>query len=259
MKTIYLSLIIFLCGMLQTGCINNSVPAEPAMSGSGKFDLSLLVEEVQTESITRTGVSLDVSSFKVTLKDSKGIVLINAKAYSQISDADRTLPSGTGYQISVESCAESEATTANEGWGAMRFVGSASFDIVSDDTTPVTINCTMENAGLQLVFDQSFITKFPTYAATTQDSRLLVFKGSNSNAVAYYDMEAGVTNSSVPLKLTGSAGGWSDRLEYTQEVGITKGKITKLTVIYDENSGDIDIEFDTDSDMGESSDDVTIQ
>lgn len=260
MKTIYISLIILLCGMLQTGCMNENVPAELVGTGNGTFTLSLLTEDVQTETITRNGVTVDESTFKVTLKDSKGITLIDAKPYSELSVADRTLPAGTGYQMTVESCTEAEATTANDGWGAMRFTGNATFEIISDKSTDLTINCDMENAGLQLIFAESFITKFPTYAATTQDDRQLVFKGSNTEAIAYYDVVAGVTNPSVAIRLTGSAGGWSDRLEYTQEIALTKGKITRLTAIYDENSGDIDIDFDTDTDMENGDDsDVTIQ
>ena len=112
----------------------------------------------------------------------------------------------------------------------------------------------MGNAGLLVVFDQTFVSKFPTYAATTQDARSLVFKAANAGSVAYYN--ASTEQIYVPLRLTGSAGGWSDRIDKVKEISLTKGKITRLTVKYDENSGDLDIEFGTDTDMGEGSDDV---
>lgn len=259
MKTRFISLLILFCGMLLTGCNNDSVPAEPSADGYGTFSLSLLTEDVQTELITRAETQIDVNSFKVTLKDNKNITLIDAKAYENLSDGDRTLPSGIGYQISVESCTQEESTTANDGWGKIRFIGNESFNIVSDQSTPVTIDCDMVNAGLQLVFDDSFIEKFPTYAATTQDVRLLVFKGTNTESIAYYEVEDGNTKSVVPIRVTGSAGGWSDRVDLTREVELTKGKITKLSIIYDENTGNIDINIGTDTGMDDSSDDVTIQ
>ena len=75
--------------------------------------------------------------------------------------------------------------------------------------------------------------------------------------IAYYPLDT--ETGSVTLRLTGSAGGWDDRVDMTQNVSITKGKISRLTVSYDENSGDVDIEFETDTDMDESSNDVTVQ
>ena len=256
MKKIYLSLIALVCTILQTGCTCDAVPTEPTTTGNGTFALSVNADDIQTEVTTRGTV--DVSPFKVNLKDKNGVSLIEGKAYGQLSDADRTLPASTGYQISVESCTQAEATTANEGWGAMRFTGSASFDIISDQSIPVEINCSMENAGLKVAFDNSFTTKFPIYAATTVDNRSLVFKGSNPDAIAFFDVEG--ENPSISLKLTGSAGGWEDRIDQTKTIGLTKGKITTLTVIYDDNSGRIDIEFETNTGTDtDDSNDVTVQ
>ena len=256
MKKIYLSLIALVCIILQTGCTCDAVPTEPTATGNGTFALSVNADDIQTEVTTRGTV--DVSTFKVNLRDKNGVSLIDGKAYGQLSDADRTLPASTGYQISVESCTQAEATTSNEGWGAMRFTGSASFDIVSDQSTPVEINCSMENAGLKVAFDNSFTTKFPIYAATTVDNRSLVFKGSNPDAIAFFDVEG--ENPSISLKLYGSAGGWEDRIDQTKTIGLTKGKITTLTVIYDDNSGRLDIEFETNTGTDtDDSNDVTVQ
>lgn len=259
MKTRFISLAVLLCSIMLASCNNDSVPAEPTGNGYGLFALSLLTEEIETESITRTGIQVDVNSFKVTLKDNQDITLINSKAYGVLSDGDRTLPTGTGYQIAVENCTKEEAITVNDGWGDIRFFGNGKFNIVSDSSTMVQIECEMVNAGLQLVFDSTFTEKFPVYAATTQDARMLVFKGSNPDAIAFFDVEEGSTNAVVPLKLAGSAGGWSDRVNLTRDVELTKGKITKLAIIYDENTGDIDINIGTDNGMDGSSDDVVIK
>lgn len=255
MKKTYYSLIALLCGMLQVGCTCEELPAEQT-GKEGTFSLSLNAEDILTDVTTRG--TIDVSTFKVSLKDKNNLALFEGKVYSQLSDADRTLPASKGYQISVESCSQAEATTANEGWGAMRFTGNATFDIVSDQSTPVKVECTMGNAGLQLIFDELFTAKFPIYAATTQDDRALVFKQANPEAIAFYDAEA--ENPSVNLRITGSKGGWEDRINVEKPIALTKGKITQLTISYDENSGNLEINFGTNTGTDtDNSNDVTIQ
>lgn len=261
MKKIYLSLLTLLSGMLLTGCMNEDFSVADK-NGKGTYALSLVREDVQDIVISRAGEqvadgSYNVNDFKVKLSDKNGISIFQGKVYSELSAADRTLPVGTGYKIMVESCSQEEALTANDGWGQMRFTGETTFEIKNNETTPLEVNCTLQNAGLMVVFDDSFTSKFPVYAATTLDSRALVFKGTTTGKVACYNVEE--ENNSISLKLTGSAGGWSDRIDIVKEVSIVKGKIMRLTVIYDDNSGDLDIEFGTDNDMTDSDDDVTIQ
>lgn len=256
MKIMKIMLSMLVGGMFVSACSSDITDPE-IQQGNGSFVLSILTEDVETEDITRAYASADVNTFKVSLSDKNGLSLFSNKPYSEISDGDRTLPTAVGYQISVESCSLEESTTLNEKWGEPRFVGAATFDIQSNEVTPLAVECTMSNAGLMLIFDQSFVTKFPTHAATTQDARALVFKSNSPGDIAYYPLDT--ETGSVTLRLTGSAGGWSDRVDMTQNVSITKGKISRLTVSYDENSGDVDIEFETDKDMGESSDDVTVQ
>lgn len=242
---------------MQMAC-TNELAVDNTASREGQFVLSVLTEDVETEEITRSAeYAVDVNSFLVSLRDQNGVALYSDKEYGQLTDADRTLPVGVNYQISVESCSAADAETANEGWGQARFWADNTFNIVSDNTTMLTLNCELENAGLMIVFDNSFISKFPIYAATTQDARSLVFKGTNAGSVAFYNADAETVT--IPLLLTGSKGGWEDRINVKKDITISKGKITRLTVKYDENSGNLDIEFGTDTDMGESSDDVTVQ
>lgn len=261
MKKIYLSLLTLLSGMLLTGCMNEEFPVAEE-NAEGTFALSLVREDIQDIVISRAGEqvadgSYNVDDFKVNLTDKNGISIFQGKVYSELNAADRTLPVGTGYKIMVESCSQEEALTANDGWGQMRFTGETTFEIKNNETTPLEVNCTLQNAGLMVIFDESFTSKFPVYAATTQDTRALVFKGTTTGKVACYNVEE--ENNSISLKLTGSAGGWSDRIDIVKEVSIVKGKIMRLTVIYDDNSGDLDIDFGTDEDNSESNEDVTVQ
>lgn len=256
MKTTYIS-ILTLANIAFLACTCEDIPTD-MMDGKGTFSLSVQTGEIQTEVITRTETQnlVNVNDFKVSLKDQAGISLIQGKPYAELSDADRTLPAGEGYRIALESCTAEEAVKANNGWGTYRFTGASTFNIITDQSTDVTINCTMQNAGLQLIFDNTFITKFPTHAATTQDARALVFKSTNSSAIAYYDVTSSTT---VPISISGSAGSWADQVNITKDITLTQGKITRLTVKYDENSGNLDIDFETDTDVDEESTDVTIK
>lgn len=259
MRKIYNIIATALFALLASGCMNDTMPAD-SPKGQGQFVLSILTENVETEDMTRNGggqITVDVNAFRVTLKDKDGVAFFSGKKYGDITEHDRTLPADTDYQILVESCSDEESVTLNKGWGEAHFFASETFDITANSTTPIAVECKMNNAGLMMIFDQSFTTKFPTYAATTQDSRALVFNSGSAGRVAYYkiDSETNVLN----LRLTGSAGGWSDRIDVTRNVTITRGKITRVTVSYSENNGEMDITFETDTEMTESNDDAIIQ
>lgn len=233
MKSVYsLSLILFL-GLVFVGCESNVLP-ENALSDEGTFSLSLTPDEVQSEVVTRASLHLDVATFQITLTEADGMSLLEKRLFGELSEAERILPAATDYHLKVESCTPAEAIALNEGWGMAHFVATTTFDIVSDQHTPVSLTCSMDNAGVQFVFDQSFLDKFPIHAATTQDSRSIVFNKDTQDRVAYYPIAEETTI--VRLKLTGSAGGWSDRLDMTHTLTLTKGKIYTVNVTYNESS-----------------------
>ena len=232
-KYILSSLAILSMALMPTAC-TNEVPTPETQEG--RFSLSLSAADIQTEVQTRASIlGVDANNFYISLNEAEGTPLLVSKQYSAMTDADYILPTANGYELLVESCSETEATTLNNGFGAYRFVGNATFDIVSNENTPVSVNCVMLNAGLQLVFDQTFINKFPVHAVTTQDSRALVFNAANQENVAYYDMSNEAQKMS--LRITGSSGGWDDRLDVTREVELQKGKIIKLHITYSATNG----------------------
>ena len=201
---------------------------------AGTFSLALTTGEVQSEVITRAALNLDVKDFQITLAEANGTLLLDKRLLGELSEAECTLPAATGYQLKAESCTPEEAITLNERWGMAHFVATTTFDIASNQHTSVSLTCSMDNAGVQFVFEQSFLDKFPIHAVTTQDSRSLVFNKDTQDRIAYYPIaEDGVT---VRLKLTGSAGGWSDRIEIVQEMPISQGKIYTINVAYNESS-----------------------
>ena len=242
------------------GSCSSEIPTHEQGRGEGRFLLSIITAEVSTGDITRATVfNFDTDTFKVSVTDAKGLELISKKENGQFTDADRTLPTANDYKIEVESCTESEAVAYNNAWGKERFYAQSLFDIVTDETTTLSLECTMANAGLAVIFDSSFDTKFPTHAVTTQDVRNLVFKSSDESAVAYYNTDQPTVV--VSIRLTGSAGGWSDRIDMTRDVILTKGKITRLRVKYNDGNntdGEANIFFETDTSMTETNDEVTV-
>lgn len=250
--------IFILALMCLLGSCSIEIPTHELVRGEGTFHLSIITSAVSTEDITRATVfNFDTDTFKVSVTDAKGLELISRKENGQFTDADRTLPTAKDYKIEAENCSEAEAVAYNNAWGKERFYAQTLFDIVKGETTSLSLECTMTNAGLAVIFDNSFVTKFPTHAVTTQDVRSLVFKSSDASAVAYYNTDQPTVT--VSIRLTGSAGGWSDRIDMIKDVTLTKGKITRLTIAFDENSDGVDIEFETDTGMDESNDDVTVQ
>ena len=232
-KYILSSLAMFSLAFMPISC-TNEVPTPTIQQG--EFSLFLTAADIKTEIQTRAAIQgVDVNNFYVSLNGAEGTPLLVSKQYGAMTSADCILPVANDYRLLVESCSEAEATTLNNGFGAYRFAGDATFNIAANEKTSVAVNCEMLNAGLQIVFDKSFTDKFPVHAVTTQDSRALVFNLDNQENVAYYDMSANVSEKS--LRITGSSGGWDDRLDVTRQVELQKGKIIKLHITYSAASG----------------------
>ena len=225
---IYSFLILFVTVVLHTSCDDKLL-----VQGTGYFELTLNRDDIQSEVITRALFDIDVNTFNVTLCEADGTSLLDGKPYGLLTEAECTLPAAVGYQLRVENCTPYESVTLNEGWGMPHFKGDTTFDIVSDQLTQVSLSCSMDNVGLQLLFSQEFLDKFPNHAVTIQDSRSLVFNHTTQEKVAYYPVEGDAIE--VELRLTGSAGGWNDRLDYVYNLTLSKGKIYIVNVTYSDN------------------------
>ena len=227
-----LKIAVLSCCILNIGCNNDIIPSDPT-GIKGELVLKLKAGDVKTEIITRSTLDFDINSFKINLSENDGTPLFVNKLYGELNETDCTLPAESGYQITAERCSQDESVTQNGGYGYPRFVGEATFNITPRQETHVNIKCTMVNAGLQISFDQTFLDKFPTHAITTQDTRALVFNKNNADKIGYYEVNA---NTSLKLRLTGSAGGWEDRLDTIKEIILEKGKIKRLLITYTDNS-----------------------
>ena len=242
--------------MLTAACSCDPVDLAQT-AGEGNFSLRVNAEKVVVGEETRTTVEVDVNDFLIHLVNANGDKLIDGKKKSSLNAADYNVQSGTGYRISAESCRPDETVTANDGWGAPYFMGETAFGVTAGATTTVSINCTLQNAGIVVEPTTSFTDKFPIYAITTDDARSLVWDSSHTDAIAYYDMAA--STATLNLKVTGSKGGWEDRLNKTFAIELQKGKVCKVTLQYDDNSGNIDIGFETDKDINTDDSSTTVE
>ena len=242
--------------MLTAACSCDPVDLAQT-AGEGNFSLRVNAEKVVVGEETRATVEVDVNESLIHLVNVNGDKLIDGKKKSSLNAADYNVQSGTGYTISAESCRPDETVTANDGWGAPYFKGETTFDVTAGTTTPVSINCTLQNAGITVEPTTSFTDKFPIYAITTNDARSLVWDSSHTGAIAYYDMTA--ETATLELKVTGSKGGWEDRLNKNFTIDLQKGKVCKVTLQYDDNSGNIDIGFETDKDTTTEDSSTTVE
>ena len=242
--------------MLTAACSCDPVDLTET-AGEGSFSLRVNAEKVVVGEETRATVDADVNEFLIYLVNANGDKLIDGKKRGSLNAADYNVQSGTGYRISAESCRPDETVTANDGWGAPYFKGETTFDVTAGTTTPVSISCTLQNAGITVEPTTSFTDKFPIYAITTNDARSLVWDSSHTGAIAYYDMTA--ETATLELKVTGSKGGWEDRLNKNFTIDLQKGKVCKVTLQYDDNSGNIDIGFETDKDTTTEDSSTTVE
>ena len=236
MKSVYSLLLILSLGLVLVNCESGVLP-ENMFLKEGTFSLTLTPDEVKSEVVTRASLNPDVATFQVTLTESEGAPLFEKRLFGELTETECILPAATGYHLKAESCTPDEAITLNEGWGMAHFVATTTFDIVSDQHTPVSLTCTMDNVGLQVVFDQNFLDKFPIHAATTQDSRTIVFNQTTEEQTAYFPVEGDALN--MKLRLTGSAGGWEDRLDVVKELTLLKGKIYIVNIAYNNSPSEV--------------------
>ena len=173
---------------------------------------------------------------------------------TRLKDLDTRLSAGYGYVVKAESCLEPEAETANEGWGQRRYAGlSSSFAIKPGETTKVGVGCTVANAGVEVVFDETMAYHFTTsYNVTiTEGERTIVFDEQTGGKregdvitpgrVAYYNVPDGDTRT---LTYTIEAYGEGKRLVKTATVEVAKAKISRLTLTFIPGTLGLDITID---------------
>ncbi|MGM9736344.1 MAG: DUF4493 domain-containing protein [Candidatus Cryptobacteroides sp.] len=167
------------------------------------------VEVIETKADDDEG-TVSVDDFSVTIASA-------TNSYSYIygeMPSSITLPVGS-YNIHAENVTLEESLTQPDKWGQKRFAGDEIGVAVSGDgsVANATVNCTMVNSALSVIFDQTVQEYFSSYSlsVSSDESRKLVFDSSNSwnssdrtGAIAYFESSVSVSYSFIG---TPSAGG----------------------------------------------------
>ena len=195
----YLSLILFL--FLLAAC--NSSDA-PEATGYGYINLNIGTNPEISVATTRAGdTDTDVSTYLITIKSGTTTDL-SQKPYSIIQSTPLRFEAGT-YSIIAESCISTDAESANDRWGKARYYGSQDITVVTSQTVNADIICTMQNAKVNVEYDQTFKDIFgknpeEPYSVTLyregRQERLLKFdeNASFSTRSAYFNILENASN-----------------------------------------------------------------
>ena len=153
--------------------------------------------------------------------------------------------------VKAENCTEAEAEATNEGWGQRRYAGLSSlFGIKPGEITKVGVGCTVVNAGVEVVFDETIPAYFTkSYRVTiVEGERTIVFDEQTggkrdegivtSGKVAYYNIGDSDTRT-LTCKI--EAHGENTRLIKNKTINIKQSKINRLTLTFVPGTLNLDI------------------
>ena len=133
--------------------------------------------------------SYDKNAFQVSVKQGNNTV-VRPQPYSEMQDGV-LVKVGSGYQAYAESCSETEAESANSGWGCIRYYGvSEPFAVAKDQAKWIDLPCAIANAAVSVQTDDEIASS--AYQLTVQASdntgRSLTFNDSTKENTAYFNV-----------------------------------------------------------------------
>lgn len=133
--------------------------------------------------------SYDTNTFQVSVKQGNNTV-VKPQPYSELQDGV-LVKVGSGYQAYAESCSETEAESANGGWGCVRYYGTSDlFSVTKDQAIRVVLPCAIANAAVSVQTDEEIAPS--AYQLTIQASdntgRSLTFNASTKGNTAYFNV-----------------------------------------------------------------------
>lgn len=215
-------------------------------------NLALSLHDKSVTRATTTVISGDeADNFLITVY--KGLDII--RETTKLKDLNKKLSAGYGYTVKAENCTELTAEEANEGWGMRRCSGmSDPFAIIAGETTKVGVYCSVANAGVEVVFDESVPQYFTdSYSVTiTEADRTIIFDettaGSSVNGsitggnIAYFNVDEGGTRN-ITYKI--EAYGQGMRLVKSHTLTLNQAKIIRLKLTFVPGTFDLQIIADT--------------
>lgn len=252
---------IFVCTLASCSADNAFLPDTGDANEMGRVEFSL--QDNTTRAATTTLTKEEAGEFWITIF--KGSDL--SKDRVQLKDFDNNLAAGYGYVAVAENCDKQTATAANDGWGQRRFYGSSDlFAIKIGETTKVGISCSVVNAGIEILFDQSVPQYFTnSYKVTVDDGeRSVVFDSETAGFVngeevtgsktAYFNVdEDGVSTLNYIIEAYGEG----IKLLRTRSLALAKSTISRLKFTFVPGSYDLDIQVQNEDMYVEQNVDIT--
>lgn len=182
--------ILSLMGVLSfTSCTNEENPLFPDETGEIIFSV---VDTTEVEITTKASLNFNVDEFSVSLSRGKEPIFSNKK-YGDIVGTTITCSASPDYVLTAESCTETEAESANQGWGKARVSGKETFAVVANESKTVTVNCGVANSSVSVDFSDYITSMYTSYSvelhATDAASRTFTFDKSNYTfKTAYFNV-----------------------------------------------------------------------
>lgn len=172
--------ILSLMGLLSfSACSNEENPLFSDETGEIRFSV---VDTTEVEITTKASHSFNVDEFKVSLSRGNESIFSNKK-YGDIAGSVITCSASPDYLLTVESCSEDEAESANQGWGQARVSGKETFAVAANESKTVTVNCGVANSSVSVEFSDYITSMYTGYYielhATDATSRTFTFDENN--------------------------------------------------------------------------------
>ena len=205
--------------ILSAGCNKEVIRSEK----SGLITLNLSSEQ----EVVLTKGSIDCSNFNVYITGTTFLSESYYKSYicSEMAEGV-SIPYGT-YAIASDNCTSKQAAT---GLGQARYWGETTgISIYSQEPVPVTVNCTMVNGKIQVVFDESFTTDFdnPSIKLSQADRDVTMTLEQTLSYSAYFNVE---TSGKTTISYTIYGDIDDRRLEYSSSVDLSPAKCAIITI-----------------------------
>lgn len=247
--------IILSVALLSCACTKTDFGPDGGGQDYGYLSLALSSDnDINQTKAVQAVSSTELSNWNVTVSQESGsFVPVQCTA-----DALGTKAFAAGnYTVSVCNYADDAAAcAANSNWGAARYEGSNTVNVVKGQTTPVTVACgTAKNARFKVVFSDSF-TAICTdgsgnhkddYSLTTKGTRIIAFmKGNASSALAYYAATTSVeytlhyTYNGESKNVDGSFTMGAAATEKTITISANRNGTITLSISYDDTFTTVD-------------------
>lgn len=243
-------IVIFVSLLASCSVDDNTFLEQPDTDNFGNFELRL--EGRRATRATTTIISKEeADQFLITVFKGSDVV----RETTRLKDLNTRLSAGYGYTIKAENCSMNDAESVNGGWGQRRYAGiSLPFAIKAGETTQVGVGCSVANAGIEIIFDETIMEHFTeSYNVTIKDGdRVIVFDAKSGGTsiegnitageVAYFNVpEDGVREISYVIE----AYGQGKKLVRNGSLSLSKAKISRLTLTFVPGTYDLNISVDT--------------